>query len=45
MIFVGQSKYPKILKFVLTLFYGITNLLQKFGRNWMMFNYTLSYMP
>jgi hypothetical protein len=44
MIFVGQSKYPKIVKFLLPLFYGISNLHKKFGTNWMMFNYILSYM-
>jgi hypothetical protein len=44
MIFVGQSKYPKIMKFVLPLFYGITNLHKKFGTNLMMFNYIFSYM-
>jgi hypothetical protein len=44
MIFVGHSKYPKIVKFVLPLFHSISNLHKKFGTNWMMFNYIFSYM-
>jgi hypothetical protein len=44
MIFVGHSKYPKIMKFVLPLFYGISNLQKKFGTNFMMLNYIFSYM-
>jgi hypothetical protein len=44
MIFVGQSKYRKIVKFVLPLFYGISNVHKKFGTNLMIFNYIFSYM-